>query len=76
MIVYDGSLGIASDPLVALPIGLPGLGMRFGMDDLAAAFLIITNIGAAAVSLFALGYARHEANPGASCRSTRRFWPP
>jgi formate hydrogenlyase subunit 3/multisubunit Na+/H+ antiporter MnhD subunit len=84
MIVYGGSLaiavvallaalaqltlGIAPDPLVVLPIGLPhlgasGLGMQFGMDDLAAAFLIIANIGGAAASLFALGYARHEAEP-------------
>lgn len=56
-------LGLAPEPTVVLPIGLPGLGMHFNMDDLAAAFLIITNLGAAAASLFALGYGRHEHEP-------------
>jgi formate hydrogenlyase subunit 3/multisubunit Na+/H+ antiporter MnhD subunit len=79
VIVYGGSFGIACaallaslvqlgfgispEPRVVLPIGLPGLGMHFTMDDLAAAFLIITNLGAAAASLFALGYGRHEHEP-------------
>lgn len=56
-------LGIAPEPRVVLPIGLPGLGMHFAMDDLAAAFLIITNLGAAAASLFAVGYGRDEHEP-------------
>jgi hydrogenase-4 component B len=79
VVVYGGSLGVASvallaalaqliygvapEPRIILPIGLPGLGMHFSMDDLAATFLIITNLGAAAASLFALGYSRDEHEP-------------
>jgi formate hydrogenlyase subunit 3/multisubunit Na+/H+ antiporter MnhD subunit len=78
-IVYGGSLGIAlvvllaslvqlvlgmaPEPRVTLPIGLPQLGMHFSMDALAASFLIMINLGAAAASLFALGYARHDREP-------------
>ncbi len=78
-VVYGGSLGIAlvvllaslaqlafgvaPEPQVILPIGLPQLGMHFSMDALAAAFLIMINLGAGAASLFALGYARHDHEP-------------
>ncbi len=79
LIVYGGSLGVAviallaalaqlalglaPEPTVILPIGLPQLGMHFSMDALAASFLVMTNLGAAAASLFALGYGRHEPAP-------------
>ncbi len=76
-IVYGGSLAIAlvalaaalavlagsAPPPLTLPIGLPGLGMHFATDSLSAAFLVLVDLGAAAASLYALGYGRHEAEP-------------
>jgi hydrogenase-4 component B len=66
------ALGTASAYLVAnaatpevasLPLGLPWIGAHFRLDALAAFFLVIVDLGAAAASLFALGYGRHEAAP-------------
>jgi hydrogenase-4 component B len=53
----------ASAPMVTLPLGLPRLGARFRLDMLAAFFLVVVNLGAAAASLFAIGYGRHETAP-------------
>jgi hydrogenase-4 component B len=53
----------ASAPTVTLPLGLPWLGARFRLDMLAAFFLVVVNLGAAAASLFAIGYGRHETAP-------------
>jgi hydrogenase-4 component B len=47
-----------------LPIGLPWLGAHFRLDALSAFFLVVINLGGAAASLFALGYAAHEDSPG------------
>src|SRR6266704_173986 len=47
-----------------LPLGLPWIGAHFRIDALAAFFLAVANLGAAAASLFALGYGRHEQSPG------------
>jgi hydrogenase-4 component B len=55
---YDGA---ASG--TALPLGLPWLGAHFRLDALSAFFLFVVNLGSAAVSLFALGYGRHEEFP-------------
>jgi formate hydrogenlyase subunit 3/multisubunit Na+/H+ antiporter MnhD subunit len=44
-----------------LPFGIPWLGAHFRLDALAAFFLAVVNLGAAAASLFAIGYGRHEA---------------
>jgi formate hydrogenlyase subunit 3/multisubunit Na+/H+ antiporter MnhD subunit len=46
-----------------LPLGLPWLGAHFRLDALAAFFLTVVNLGAAAASLFAIGYGRHEHAP-------------
>ena len=48
---------------VTLPLGLPWLGAHFRLDALSAFFLAVVNLGAAAASLFALGYGRHEPAP-------------
>src|SRR5215216_736981 len=45
---------------LVLPLGLPWIGVHFWVDALAAAFLVVINIGAAAASLFGLGDGRHE----------------
>ena len=49
---------------VTLPIGLPWVGARFRIDALTAFFQIVINLGAAAASLYALGYGEHERAPG------------
>lgn len=46
-----------------LPIGLPWTGASFHVDPLSAFFLVVVNLGAAAASLYGLGYGRHEASP-------------
>ena len=48
---------------VVLPIGLPWVGSHFRLDALSAFFLAVVNLGAAAASLYALGYGRHEPEP-------------
>ena len=48
---------------MTLPLGLPWLGAHFRLDALSAFFLVVVNLGAAAASLFALGYGRHEPAP-------------
>src|SRR5262245_26552281 len=58
-VVLDG----ATDAVTALPLGLPWLGAHFRVDALAAFFLAVVNLAAAAASLYALGYGRHEEAP-------------
>jgi formate hydrogenlyase subunit 3/multisubunit Na+/H+ antiporter MnhD subunit len=48
---------------VVLPVGLPWLGAHFRLDPLSAFFIAVVNLGAAAASLFAIGYGRHETEP-------------
>jgi formate hydrogenlyase subunit 3/multisubunit Na+/H+ antiporter MnhD subunit len=58
-------IGGAVTPAIAtLPVGLPWLGAHFRMDALAAFFIVVVDLAAAAASLFALGYGRHEEAPG------------
>ncbi len=78
VLVYGGSLLACLSGLVAafcqllqgssaaaihLALGLPGLGANFRLDALSAFFLVVANLGAAAASLYALGYGRHEQAP-------------
>jgi formate hydrogenlyase subunit 3/multisubunit Na+/H+ antiporter MnhD subunit len=51
-------------PGIALPIGLPWIGAHFRIDALSAFFLLVTNLGGAGASLFAMGYGEHETAPG------------
>lgn len=46
-----------------LPLGLPWLGSSFHVDPLSAFFLGVVNLGAAAASLYGLGYGKHEPSP-------------
>jgi formate hydrogenlyase subunit 3/multisubunit Na+/H+ antiporter MnhD subunit len=46
-----------------LPFGLPWLGVHVRLDALAAAFLVVVNLGGTAASLYGLGYGRHEPEP-------------
>ncbi|HLH97674.1 MAG TPA: hydrogenase 4 subunit B [Xanthobacteraceae bacterium] len=53
----------AIPPAVTLPVGLPWIGAHFRLDSLAAFFLVVVNLGAAAACVFAIGYGRHEIAP-------------
>ncbi|MBI1778466.1 MAG: hydrogenase 4 subunit B [Proteobacteria bacterium] len=46
-----------------LPIGLPWLDAHFRLDELSAYFLVVVNLVAAIVSIFAFGYASHDVEP-------------
>jgi formate hydrogenlyase subunit 3/multisubunit Na+/H+ antiporter MnhD subunit len=54
--------GAASE--VVLPLGLPWVGAHFRLDALSAYFLIVVDLAAIAASLYAMGYGRHEREPG------------
>ena len=56
-------LGAAPAASVALPLGLPWIGAHFRMDALSAFFVVVVDLGAAAASLFAIGYGAHERAP-------------
>jgi len=75
-VVYGGALAVTTVAMLialaaigaapseqALPLGLPWLGAHFRLDALAAFFLLVVDLGAAAASLYALGYGRHESAP-------------
>ena len=75
-VVYGASLGIGvllvgvgvaalalPASVARLPLFLPWIGARFRVDALAGFFLIVVNFGAAAASLYGLGYGRHETAP-------------
>lgn len=46
-----------------LPMGLSGLGLHLRIDALSAFFFAVIHLGAAAASLYAIGYGRHEHAP-------------
>jgi len=46
-----------------LPFGLPWLGAHFHADALSAFFLLAVGVAATLVSVFAVGYGRHETEP-------------
>jgi len=56
-------LGTGPSLSTMLPLGLPWLGAHFRIDALGAFFLVVVDLGAAAASLFALGYGSHEQAP-------------
>src|SRR5438128_1975017 len=56
-------IGAAAPASVTLPLALPWLGAHIRLDPLSAFFLAVVDLGAAAASLFALGYGRHEETP-------------
>ncbi|NVO14699.1 MAG: hydrogenase 4 subunit B [Rhodoplanes sp.] len=63
LLALEVLLGAAPATSLVLPIGLPGLGAHFRLDALAAFFMLVVNFGAAAASLYAIGYGRHEKAP-------------
>ncbi|MBM3487821.1 MAG: hydrogenase 4 subunit B [Alphaproteobacteria bacterium] len=53
----------AAPETIVLPLGIPWLGLRLRIDALAAFFLVVVNLGAAAASVYAIGYGQHERAP-------------
>ncbi|NLH79800.1 MAG: hydrogenase 4 subunit B [Phyllobacteriaceae bacterium] len=53
----------AAPSTLVLPLGLPWSGAHFRIDALSAFFLAVVDFGAAAASLYAVGYGRHEHEP-------------
>ena len=56
-------LSAVAPATLALPFGLPWIGVHVRIDALAAFFLIVVNLGGALASLYAIGYGRHEHAP-------------
>jgi hydrogenase-4 component B len=56
--------GAPASPGVHLPVGLPWIGAHFRIDALSAFFLVVTSLGGASASLYAIGYGEHEEAPG------------
>ncbi len=47
-----------------LPLGLPWIGVNLRLDALTAAFLVLIGLGGAGASVYAIGYGRHDPEPG------------
>lgn len=56
-------IGRHAPEALVLPIGLPWIGANFRLDALSAFFVTVVNLGAAAASLYGIGYGRHERDP-------------
>ena len=54
----------SAEATATLPFGLPWLEAHFRLDALSAFFLLLVNLLAAVVAVFALGYGGHEKEPG------------
>jgi hydrogenase-4 component B len=70
-----GLLGLftpALDSSLTLPLGLPWIGAHFRLDALSEFFLVILGLGGAVVSLYGIGYGRHEHEP----MRVLAFYPP
>ncbi len=58
-------LGAGAAPETAvLPLGLPWIGAHFRIDALSAFFLLVLGVAGTLTSFFALGYGRHDDEPG------------
>ncbi len=86
--VYGGAIalcaGLAASGLVALftapaslrlPLFLPWIGARFALDPLAGFFLVVVDLGGAAASLYALGYAAPGGHHGPAPDRVLPFYP-
>lgn len=76
--VVIGGLGLVGlftrtvDSSLTLPLGLPWIGAHFQLDALSAFFLVILGTGGAIISLYGIGYGRHEHKP----MRVLAFYPP
>jgi formate hydrogenlyase subunit 3/multisubunit Na+/H+ antiporter MnhD subunit len=60
---FAGLFTRAGDSELTLPLGLPWIGAHFQVDALSAFFLVILGVGGAVISLYGIGYGRHEHEP-------------
>jgi formate hydrogenlyase subunit 3/multisubunit Na+/H+ antiporter MnhD subunit len=64
-LMWIGIASLGADAArMKLPLGLPWIGVNFRLDALAAAFLALVGLGGASASVYAIGYGRHESEPG------------
>jgi len=56
-------IGGGDTPELVLPMGLPWLGAHLHIDALSGFFLVVLGLGGAVISLYAIGYGRHEDEP-------------
>lgn len=64
MLLVSGLAALDRPPeSMALPIGLAGAGSHLRLDPLAGFFLALIGLGGAGISVFAIGYARHDHDP-------------
>ncbi|MDE2007632.1 MAG: hydrogenase 4 subunit B [Rhodospirillales bacterium] len=60
VLLLVGLTALAGPPEgLRLPLFLPWIGARFRLDALSGFFLVVTGMGGAAASLYAMGYGRH-----------------
>jgi hydrogenase-4 component B len=52
-----------AEPTATLPLGLPWLQAHFRVDALSGYFLVVVNLLAAIIALYAIGYGAHEEEP-------------
>lgn len=55
--------GGAAPQRALLPVGLPWLGAHLRIDALSAFFVLVVNLGATLISIYALEYGRHDTEP-------------
>ncbi|MBM3571767.1 MAG: hydrogenase 4 subunit B, partial [Alphaproteobacteria bacterium] len=53
----------ATEASLTLPLGLPWIQIHLSLDTLSAFFALLLNLAAGLISLFALGYGRHDDEP-------------
>jgi len=58
-----GLFGLGIESSRVLPLGLPWMGSHFHFDALSAFFLVTLGFGGGFISLYAIGYGRHEHSP-------------
>src|SRR5579862_514165 len=49
---------------MTLPLGLPWIGVNLRLDPLSSAFVALIGLGGASACFYAIGYGRHEHEPG------------
>jgi hydrogenase-4 component B len=65
VLLWIGISSVGADATrIKLPLGLPWIGVNLRLDALAAAFLALIGLGGASASVYAIGYGRHEPEPG------------
>jgi len=64
-VLFTVGVGVIAEPVqrIALPLGVPWVGVHLRLDALSAFFLLLLGLGSAGASLFAIGYCAHDQEP-------------